>query len=231
MTTSSALCERLVSMYSPAVMAVTFAKVKSVADCLTLQEQGEPVLLSIIRQGEVEERRLLAVIRLNIIELDRFLHLNNPLSAEEAEFIATQIVDEFGGALTMADIHLVIKDIKAGRYGKLYERLSAPDLLGWFREYYDRRLDMAYDHNLNEDKKALSRGGCADVQKRLDVLKSLGYRVEDGRLVYDEDGHFKFDAERMRQTDEKRREIISNTDEEYSRYKAELYQKNLNSNN
>ena len=225
MTTSSKLCERLVTMYSPAAMAVTFARVKGVADCLTLQEQGEPVLLSIMRQGEVEERRLLAVIRLNIIALDRFLHLNNPLSADEAEFIATQIVDEFGGALTMADIHLVIKDIKAGRYGKLYERLSAPDLLGWFREYYDRRLDMAYDHNLNEDKKALSRGGCADV------LRRLGYMVEDDRLVVDEDGHFQFDAERMRQTDERRREILSNTDEEYSRYKAELYQKSLNSNN
>lgn len=94
---------------------------------------------------------MLAIIKLNIAALDRFLHLKNPLGEDEIDFIAEQIVDEFGGALTFADLHVVLTNAKAGRYGKFYERLSAPDVLDWFRKYYDERLDAAFQYNLSHD--------------------------------------------------------------------------------
>ena len=143
-------CEKLLELYNPANIVKTFAAVKTTTDCLALQDAGEPVLRAIVREGN--GKQLEATIALNIAALDRFLHLKNPLSEEEIDFIAEQIVDEFGYALTLADVHLILKRAKAGQYGKLYERLSAPDVLGWFREYYDSRLDAAEQRNLTNDR-------------------------------------------------------------------------------
>lgn len=143
-------CEKLLDLYNPASIVKTFAEVKTTTDCLALQDAGEPVLKAIARQGN--GKQLEATIALNIAALDRFLHLKNPLSEEEIDFIAEQIVDEFGYALTLADLHLILKRAKAGQYGKLYERLSAPDVLNWFREYYEARLDAAEQRNLTNDR-------------------------------------------------------------------------------
>ena len=143
-------CAKLPELYNPANLARTFAEVKTKLDCLALQDAGEPVLKAIAREGG--DKQLEATVALNIAALDRFLHLKNPLSEEEIDFIAGQIVDEYGGALTMADIHLVLKSAKAGAYGKFYERLSAPDILSWFRVYYESRLVAAEQRNLNRDR-------------------------------------------------------------------------------
>lgn len=94
---------------------------------------------------------MLAIIKLNIAALDRFLQLKNPLGEDGIDFIAEQIVNEFGGALTFADLHVVLTNAKAGRYGNLYERLSPPVVLDWFRKYYNERLDAAFEYNLTHD--------------------------------------------------------------------------------
>lgn len=208
-------CEKLLELYNPKQLHHTFAAVKSVADSLAIQDQGEPCLLAIEHRGESERKKLLATIKLNIIALDRFLHLKNPLSEEETDFIAEQIVEEFGGSLTFADLHLVMKRGKCGAYGKLYERLSAPTVLEWFREYYNSRLDAAYEYNLNKDKKRFS--GANDGDK---VLVSLGYEFVDGKVSYR--------IEKPSQSDQMRKgQSADNTDEEYQRYKAELIRNNF----
>ena len=142
-------------MYSPSTIHKTFAAVKGVNDCLALQQQGEPVLMAFARQGEAVRKQLLANIWLNIAALCQFLHLKNTLSDDEKDFIAEEILEEFGGTLTMADFHVVLRNAKAGRYGKMYERISAPDVLEWFRKYWDARLDAAERFNYRraqEDK-------------------------------------------------------------------------------
>ena len=148
--TLSARCERL-DLCNPANIAKTFSAVKSQTDAIALQHAGEPCLLSIRRQGEKEGVKMLAIIKLNIAALDRFLQLKNPLGEDGIDFIAEQIVNEFGGALTFADLHVVLTNAKAGRYGNLYERLSPPVVLDWFRKYYNERLDAAFEYNLTHD--------------------------------------------------------------------------------
>lgn len=144
-------CAKL-ECYNPAAIAKTFAMVKTMNDCLMIQEQGEPVLRAIVKQGEEESKKLSAMIFLNVAAFNKFLHLKNPLSNEEADFIVEQIIDEFGYALTMADVYVVFRNAKAGKYGSFYERLSAPDVLNWFRDYYDSRLDAAEQRSMMKDR-------------------------------------------------------------------------------
>ena len=170
-------CERL-DLCNPANISQTFALVKTQTDAIALQRQGEPCMLSIKRNSGDDGKKMLAVIKLNIAALDRFLHLKNPLSEEEIVFVSEQIVEEFGGALTFADVHLVLKDAKAGKYGKFYERLSASDILEWFRTYYDKRLDAAYELNRRQDKSEYG-----SVQSEYKNLARLGYGINsDGTI-------------------------------------------------
>ena len=170
--------------------------VRTQHDAITLQHQGEPCMLSIKRNSGDGGKKMLAMIKLNIAALDRFLHLKNPLSEEEIVFTSQQIVEEFGGALTFADIHLVLKDAKAGKYGKFYERLSASDILEWFRTYYDKRLDAYADFSRNMD--AITYG---DARSDQYTLAKLGYALhtrEDGTQF------IALDQKRVAEIEEKR---------------------------
>ncbi|MDY6287983.1 MAG: hypothetical protein SPM02_00880 [Bacteroidales bacterium] len=153
--------------------------VKSQADSILLQQAGEPSLAALNRDSP----KTLALLKLNIAALDRFFHLKNPLGEDEIDFIAEQIIDEFGGALTFADIHIVLRDIKAGKYGKLYERLSAPDVLSWFRDYFSSRLDAAYEINLQHDKSTYAAVPSSSEEDQYANLARLGYGINpDGSI-------------------------------------------------
>jgi len=171
--TLSARCETLLALSNPSVFDKTYSIVKTQTDAIALQKAGEPSLLTIKWQGEQATKQMLAVIKINIMALNNFLHLKNPLSEDEIDFIAEQIVDEFGGALNFGDINIVLRDAKAGKYGKFYERLSAPDILGWFRDYYDSRLDAAYQFNLNADKQRYSKRMSDEMLRQMYDIENI----------------------------------------------------------
>lgn len=202
-------------------------------DCLAIQDSGEPVLRAITRQGKAESVKLSAMIALNIAAIDRFLHLKNPLNEDEIDFIAEQIMDEFGCAMTMADIYIVLRNAKAGKYGKFYERLSAPDVLNWFREYYDNRLDAAYEYNLNKDK---HKYGISKGLSTKDILEGLGYIIDDdgriGRWLKEGIDYVVMDADVVKRNDEYRKKLGMKRppvidEEEYKSYKAKLIANNF----
>lgn len=116
------------------------------------------------------------MIILNIAALDAFLHLRNRLTPAEYEFIGEQIIDEFGNILTFADINLFFRRVKSGLYGEFYERISAPTLLTWLRQYVSDRLDTAESVNYNTDKQNYG------IASNNNILTSLGYTVEDGKV-------------------------------------------------
>jgi len=142
-------CKRLPELYSPESIKKRFAAVTKPSQCVQIGRNGEPCLLAMARQSESAKVQLNATICLHLVALDRFLHMRNPLCSEEIEFIADQIISEYG-AITFADLNIFFNRIKSGKYGKLYERLSAPDILTWLGQYYDERMDAAEQMSINE---------------------------------------------------------------------------------
>lgn len=175
MTILNDRCARLPELYNPAVIHKTFADVKTVNDCLALQLAGEPCLKTIERQSEGAKKQLLAMIRLNIIALNNFLHLKNQLNEAEVDLIADEIVDEFGDALTFADIHYVLKKGKTGAYGQFYERLSAPTVCDWFRQYYNARLDAAeyFTQKMSKENKTTGLLLLQAMKEDKDILTNM----------------------------------------------------------
>lgn len=108
--------------------------------CIELTKKGElPTLLQMAHQPENDDK-IVALVALNIVALDSYLHLNNRLTEQEVETIARDIVQVYGGALSFADLNLILTNARRGAYGKFYERLSGVDIMKWISEYYDERL-------------------------------------------------------------------------------------------
>lgn len=77
-----------------------------------------------------------------LVYLNELLNLNKPMSEDQIEMCATDILSDFY-ALKFSDLTLLFKKIISGSYGEFYESLSIPKVLSFFRQYFDERLDIA----------------------------------------------------------------------------------------
>jgi hypothetical protein len=144
-------------LFNPAAISKTFAAVKTMYDCMALTATGEvPCMLAMAHQPDNEEN-VVSLVVLNIAALNEFLHLNNPLSEAEIEALAEKIVYDYGGALSFADLHLILENAKNGRYGKFYERLSSVDVLSWFDKWFNERCNEAANRSIGEHERAMQR--------------------------------------------------------------------------
>lgn len=137
----------------PAKIDKTFAAVRTVQDSVALSPQDVPCLLRLAHTSEESAKSVTALLAANIYALDRFLHLKNGMSNEEVFFAAESVLNEFGGGLTFADIKIVLEGAKRGKFGMFYERLSAPQVIEWFRTYFDERMQAAENYNLSHDRR------------------------------------------------------------------------------
>lgn len=110
---------------------------------MELTAEGSLPTLLAMAHAEGNDEKVVALVALNIVALDNYLHLRNRLTEVEVNTISRDIVDEFGGALSFADLYIVLRSARRGEYGKFYERLSGPDIMTWFSDYYERRLSAS----------------------------------------------------------------------------------------
>lgn len=128
-------------LFNPAAINKTFARVQTMERCIEVTRSGAlPTLLQMAAMPE-NGAKVIALVALNIVALDAYLHLKNRLTEVEVDTLAQDIVEIYGGALSFADLNIILTNARRGAYGKYYERLSAADILGWVAEYYDARLD------------------------------------------------------------------------------------------
>lgn len=86
-----------------------------------------------------------------LIYLNDILNLNKPMTEDQIEMAATEIVNEYFG-LKFADLTLLFKRIISGVYGEFYESLSIPKVLSWFREYFEERCELAMQQSQAQHK-------------------------------------------------------------------------------
>ena len=82
------------------------------------------------------------------MDLNQYLHFDNPLSSMEILDIADIIIQKYY-YLKPADIALVLQRGRTGQYGKMFNRISAQDVIGWFSIYVDERFAEAERDTLN----------------------------------------------------------------------------------
>lgn len=162
-------------------------------------------LLALAREQGCNRSIVEALFKLHLISLDSFLRQKDGLTPDQIEFIAEEVMSSYGGMLNFADIHVIFRNAKLGKYGELYNQLSAVKIMRWFSEYADQRCNMAYQINLQKDREAYSGNKTPSAEE---ALRNLGYKIgEDGKIMTDEQGKILFDKKVIENNDKKRKEI------------------------
>ena len=165
LTTCRKLCAKQESLFNPASIQRTFENVQTMDKCIELTKSGDlPTLLQMSHQ-EGNGEKIVALVKLNIIALDAYLHLNNRLTEQEIDTLSADIVQLYGGALSFADLNIVLTNARRGVYGKFYERLSAVDIMSWFDDYFNARLNECATRTRYEQESRPTRHKAQDVSK------------------------------------------------------------------
>ena len=122
-----------------------------------------------------------------------YLDMNKTLR-DENDFIhaVRHLVDQFP-AMKLEEWKVIMDKLKAGEYGKMYERLKLPELVEIFMQYEGERAEMMEKNikeHKNDDIKRLDHIPITDEQRERwkHFVKSLDLPASD----LDKDGRWKF---------------------------------------
>lgn len=208
--------------YSPALISKTFTGVTTVEKALSVEA---PSLKCLSKKDGCNEEQVKALIMAHLISLDAFLKQKNGLSTEEIELIADEVMDVYGYMLNFADINVIFRNAKLGKYGELYGQLSCAKVVKWFEDYSNLRCETAYEMNRRADS---AMYGVTQGKSEREILSNLGYSIDkDGHMVIDQDKVKERNAriaEKQKKESEERQAKIKK-DNDYLRWKLE-YLKN-----
>lgn len=149
--------------------------VRKVADVPAFLAQTDVPCLSELATGDNRsEKKVKAMLKLALIELDLFLGLKYRLNEQQIDFIADEMWDEFRGELTMMDWQIIANKFKSGKV-ELYERLSAPKILSETREYMIDRRDAFEEYNRQYDAQFKSEER-QRLQGAAEMFRAIGFQ-------------------------------------------------------
>lgn len=126
---------------------------------------SKPYTISIASLKREDEEKTKAFLMLEFVKLNVRLHLKNPLSSEDMEFISDIIMRDYPG-LKVVDFSIFIENICRGRYGQFYERLDSTKILSALDTFYDNTLNANYEKNLSEHMSIVSDIAIEKEQRR-----------------------------------------------------------------
>lgn len=136
--------------YSPKECAVAFRDVRTAEDALAVAKSGKVATLMGL-QRMLGETKITALMKMYLIELNEVLGLKQPMTEVQIDQTAEEIIARYR-YLTMADINLVFRRIKCGECGKLYDRLTMPQLMSIFADYDNERAEIAARQSVAESE-------------------------------------------------------------------------------
>ncbi|MDL2315054.1 hypothetical protein LJC16_02210 [Bacteroidales bacterium OttesenSCG-928-C19] len=146
--------------YTPKQIAIQYKGVVTVEQALNCGSESLAKLINLY-----DEKKVAALLKLQLVELNEILNLKRPLSEKAIEMIAEEILSTYK-ALTMADVYLIFKRVRNGYYGELYESINMPKVMRWFSDYFDERCDVAERRSQQEAGQYRGYGGQRVCQSR-----------------------------------------------------------------
>ena len=75
-----------------------------------------------------------------ILDLHAFYSVKNGMNKDMIDDVVELILSEYSN-LTTYDLALCFREVKVGRYGKIYDRIDGGMIMDWLRMYYGRFID------------------------------------------------------------------------------------------
>lgn len=146
-------------------VALEIAKAKGEIDSL------RPYTISIASLKREDKEKTKAFLMLELVKLNVRLHLKNPMSSQDIEIIAEVIMRDYTG-LKVADMAAFFEKLCTGAYGQFYERLDSSKIIPSLEEFYDERLNRAYEMRMVEHRSLMSDRSIVR-EKRIIDLKNI----------------------------------------------------------
>lgn len=83
-----------------------------------------------------------------IVNLTNFINVGKSMSDEQIYMTSELILQEYP-FLNLADINLIFKWAKMGKYGQFYDRIDGQLILSWFSSYFENRCSICADREIN----------------------------------------------------------------------------------
>lgn len=165
-------------MLTPAVLTRELKQVKNIGDALLLASNRElcPSLAAIRHDygSEIIEDLIMAYL----LEMRKMINAKRHLSDEQIEEIAFEVVNTYY-YFTLADIHLVFRWAKMGKYGELYESIDMPKVMSWFEKYDDMRSQTATQES--ENNQFYDKGGNQTPERMTKHFNNLEKKYNRGK--------------------------------------------------
>ena len=131
----------LLEIYAPRAVARSFRDVKTVSQALGLRKSGAVLSLGTLAKDN-GAAKVETILKMQLVELNDLLGLKTSMTKAQVEAMASDILDLYPH-LTIADVNIVLGRIRRGECGKLYDRLTMPQLMQIFSDYNDERCEEA----------------------------------------------------------------------------------------
>lgn len=84
-----------------------------------------------------------------VVNIREFINVGKKMTDEQTRETAILIVDEYYN-MNLADINMIFKNAKLGKYGKYYDRLDGQIILSWFEQHFSERCRLAAEESIRE---------------------------------------------------------------------------------
>lgn len=122
-------------------------------------ESNFPSINRIVRELGYKETAVLMVA--HITRLEALLNVSRPMLPEAMAETAKCIIDtclESGISINAADIEIVFKRARSGRYGSYYGGIGCNDILTWFNDYISEKAEEFVRYNIEKSQQYDSGG-------------------------------------------------------------------------
>ena len=103
-----------------------------------------------------------------ILDLHSFYSVKNGMNKDMIEDVVEMILSEYSN-LTLYDLALCFREVKIGRYGKIYDRIDGGLVMEWLRKYYGGFIDAveeAHQQRKNQYSFGERQSGYKKIWKR-----------------------------------------------------------------
>lgn len=143
MISSKALENQVVKVYKNTEAKYNFPAIRSVKDAMT---NAAPCLVSMkAKNPEMADN----VLKLMVAKTARAFNIARNIEPIQVVDTVETIQQEFY-YLKLSEVFYVLKQAKMGYFGKTYERIDEPTIIGWFQSYAEERMQMAESESLQK---------------------------------------------------------------------------------
>ena len=133
----------VVSVYDSTIQKYNFREILTVKDAM--QNKAPALVAMKVKNKELAENML----KLMFAKTARAFNITRNIEPGQIIELVDVILHDYY-YLKLSEVFFVLKQAKLGKYGKTYERIDEPTILGWFNTYIEERESIAVENYLQK---------------------------------------------------------------------------------